>query len=85
MIELLRTNDPVLLSFAESLLRTENIPVQVLDAHASAVDGSLGLLPRRLMVLRSLAGEAREILRAAGLGQELSPQTGEGAGDKGSA
>jgi len=48
--ELLRTNDPVLLSWAEALLRGEGIEAAVLDEHASIVEGSIGAIPRRLVV-----------------------------------
>ncbi len=72
MIELLRTNDPVLLSFASSILGADVIPCHILDAHASAVDGSLGVLPRRLVVERAFAERARQLLREAGLAHQLS-------------
>ncbi len=76
MIELLRTNDPVLLSFASSVLRAESIACLVMDAHSSVLDGSLGMLPRRLMVVRPFAKQARRLLVDAGLGEQLSPVTG---------
>jgi len=68
MIEVLRTNDPVLLSFAEALLRDAGIGAVVLDAHMSVVEGSLGILPRRLMVRRGDAAHARDLLAAAEIG-----------------
>jgi hypothetical protein len=48
--ELLRSNDPVLLSWAEALLDGEGIQSVLLDAHTSAVEGSISAIPRRLMV-----------------------------------
>lgn len=72
MIELLRTNDPVLLSFAASVLRAENVACLVMDGHASVLDGSLGMLPRRLMVVSPFARRARQLLIDAGLGPNLS-------------
>lgn len=51
MKELLRTNDVVLLSFLETRLRDARIDAVVFDANASIVEGSLGVLPRRLMVI----------------------------------
>ena len=50
MKELLRSNDPVLLSWAEARLAGAGIEVLLLDAHTSAVEGSIGAIPRRLMV-----------------------------------
>ncbi len=50
MKELIKTNDPVLLSFLEVLLKAANIPHQVADVHMSIVEGSIGVLPRRVLV-----------------------------------
>ena len=50
MIELLRSNDVVILSFAEVLLRDAGIKCAVLDLHMSKTDGSVGALNQRLMV-----------------------------------
>lgn len=50
MRPVLKTNDPVLLSFAQSLLRSADIECVVFDENAAVMDGSLGILPRRLMV-----------------------------------
>ena len=50
MREVLRTNDPVELSFALHVLREAGIEPLVLDEHMSAVEGSIGVLPRRVMV-----------------------------------
>ncbi len=72
MEEVLRTNDPALLSFAAALLSGEDIEAQVFDVHMSIMDGSIGILPRRIMVLSEDADEARAILRDNGLGSELS-------------
>lgn len=63
MEELLKTNDPTVLSFAQALLRAEDIDCFVLDVHMSVLDGSIGILPRRLMVARGDAFMARAILR----------------------
>ncbi len=51
MKELLRTNDVVLLSFLEARLNGEGIMPVILDMNASIVEGSIGILPRRLMVI----------------------------------
>jgi len=50
MRELLRTNDLVLLSYASHLLDEAGIVSYVFDGHMSALEGSIGALPRRLMV-----------------------------------
>jgi hypothetical protein len=50
MRELIRTNDLVLLSYASHLLEEEGITPYVFDNHMSAMEGSIGALPRRLMV-----------------------------------
>ncbi len=71
MIELLRTNDLILISFVEALLAEENIICFVADQHMSAVEGSLGFLPRRIMVDTDAARRARRLLAEAGLAEEL--------------
>ena len=63
MEELLKTNDPTVLSFAQALLSAEDIDCFVLDVHMSVLDGSIGILPRRLMVARENAFIARAILK----------------------
>lgn len=71
MYEMIRSNDPVLLSFAESLMKDAGIACMVADQSMSVLEGSLGMLPRRLLVEEGRADEAREILIGAGLGNEL--------------
>jgi Putative prokaryotic signal transducing protein len=50
MKELLRTTDPTVIAFATVLLEGEGIAAFPLDVHMSILDGSLGILPQRLMV-----------------------------------
>jgi hypothetical protein len=69
--ELVRTNDVVLISFIESLLDGAGLSYFVADRHMSAVEGSLGFLPRRIMVVEDDAPAARRLLRDAGLEAEL--------------
>ena len=76
MTELLRTNDAVVLSFAQSLLRDAGIECLVADQNMSVVDGSLGILPRRLLVPDEQVAAARKLLQDAGLGHELRPDAG---------
>lgn len=70
-IELLRTNDLVLISRTEAILFESGIDIFVADRHMSAVEGSLGFLPRRVLVRAGDAAIARAILSEAGLGEEL--------------
>jgi hypothetical protein len=70
---LLKTNDPVLLNYAEVLLRDAGIDAVVFDAEASIMDGSMGMLPRRLMVADEDEEQARAVL-VDGLGKaKLEP------------
>ena len=62
MRELIRTNDPVLLSLLEHLLGQAGIGCSVLDLYTSSVEGSLGMLPRRMMVEEDGYDAARLIL-----------------------
>lgn len=62
MHELRRTNDLVFLSYAEALLRAEGLNPVVLDAGMAVMDGSIGALPRRLMVPDSEAEAAMKLL-----------------------
>jgi len=71
MIELVRTNDVVLISFVEALMRDAGIGCMVADQNMSVLDGSLGILPRRIMVDRERADEARRILTDAGIANEM--------------
>lgn len=71
MIELIRTNDAVVISFAQSLLRDAGIGVFVADQNMSIVEGSVGILAKRLLVAESDEREARLILTDAGIGAEM--------------
>jgi hypothetical protein len=68
MKELFKTNDPVLLSFATSLLADQKIEAVVLDSYTSVLEGSIGAIPRRLMVEDDDYERARRLLvEAVGL------------------
>ena len=71
MIELIRTNDLILLGFLEGLLEQAEIPVLVADRHMSAMEGSIGVFPRRLLVPADHAAQARRLIIEAGLAAEL--------------
>jgi hypothetical protein len=74
--ELLRTNDIVLISFVEALLRDAGIEHLVVDQNMSVIEGSLGVLPRRVLVPADAVAEARRLLKDAGIGAELSKAAG---------
>ena len=65
MQELLRTNDPVRLSWAQVVLADAGIDCLILDQHTSLVEGSIGAIPRRLMVAAPDHDRARALLAAA--------------------
>ncbi|HLY45998.1 MAG TPA: DUF2007 domain-containing protein [Stellaceae bacterium] len=65
MQELFRSNDVVRLSWAQARLREAGIDSLVLDHHTSLVEGSIGAIPRRLMVAESDHRRARALIAAA--------------------
>jgi hypothetical protein len=71
MKELLRSNDPVLLSFVSALLNEAEIGFIVLDTNMSVMEGSIGILPRRVLVEEDCIDEARNLLTEAGIGHDL--------------
>jgi hypothetical protein len=71
MIELLRTNDLVLLSRLEAAFEAAGIGFFIADAHMSALEGSLGFLPRRLLVIQEDRRAALHIIQDLGLAGEL--------------
>ncbi|MBD8876553.1 DUF2007 domain-containing protein [Roseibium polysiphoniae] len=74
MEELVRTNDPVLISFLESLLDEAGIKHFVADGNMSVLEGSLGMLPRRVLVDSDQMAMARRLIVDAGLENELRPE-----------
>ena len=76
MRELVRTNDMVLVSAIGALLDGAGIPHVVLDQNMSVLEGSLGILPRRILVDEDREAAARRLLTEAGLGHELRPDAG---------
>ncbi len=67
MEELLRTTDPTLVPYVQALLDAEDIDCFLFDVNMSILEGSLGILPRRVMVLKRDLFRARAILRANGV------------------
>jgi len=67
MQELLRTTDPTLPPFVQALLSAEDIDCFVFDVNMSILEGSIGILPRRVMVAEADLFRARAILRDNGV------------------
>ena len=72
MTELLRTNDAVLISAVEALLGGAGIACMVADRYMSVMEGSIGVLPRRVLVPDDEVPKARRVLTDAGLGHALA-------------
>lgn len=66
MRELLRSTDPVRLSFLTALLRDAAIEPLMMDVYVSAVEGSIGAFPKRLMVGEEDYDKAVRVLDEAG-------------------
>jgi tRNA1(Val) A37 N6-methylase TrmN6 len=73
--ELVRTNDAVLVSAVQALLDAAEIPHLVLDQNMSVLEGSIGILPRRILVDDEHQDSARRLLEDAGLAHELRPDS----------
>lgn len=71
MICLIRTMNPVTLSFAQAVLKDAGIHSFLFDMNASVLDGSTILVRKRLMIIDEDEDNARELLEAAGIGHEL--------------
>src|SRR5262249_969496 len=71
--ELVRTNDAGLVSAVGALLAAAYNPPILLDQNRSVLEGSIGILPRRILVNECCVDDARELLEDAGLGHELRP------------
>lgn len=71
MRELLRTTDPTVIAWASAILQGEDIETFALDVHMSVLEGSIGILPRRLMVREDDLIRARRVM--ADLGIPTSP------------
>jgi hypothetical protein len=71
MKEIIRTNDAVKLSWLSVLLADAGIEALVLDTHTSIIEGSIGAIPRRLMVSDEDYLRARQVLQGAG--EQIEP------------
>jgi hypothetical protein len=67
MQELIRTTDPTIIAFATALLNGEGIAAFTVDVHMSTLEGSIGILPRRLMVHVDDVIRARRVLSDNGI------------------
>ncbi|SHE71129.1 Putative signal transducing protein [Kaistia soli DSM 19436] len=74
MDELIRTNDMVLISFVDALLKEAGIEHILADQNMSVIEGSLGVLPRRILVASEDVDAARRLLTEAGIADELRPK-----------
>ena len=71
MRELLRSNEIVFLSWADALLKSEDIEIFVLDGHMSVLEGSAGAILRRVMVADDDYDRSKRVLEDAGEGDRL--------------
>lgn len=74
MKELLRSNDAVLLSYVSALMDEADIGFVVADTNMSVLEGSIGALPRRVLVEAAKIARARRILTEAGIGHAISEE-----------
>jgi len=67
MKQLLRTNDPASMAFAQALLQGEGIDCFEMDVNMSILEGGIGIFPRRLMVAEAQFERARRTLEDNGI------------------
>lgn len=72
MEELVRSNDPVLISYILAVLADEDIEAVVLDEHTSILEGSIGAIQKRVMVLSEKILQAKRVLEELDLADEIS-------------
>ena len=73
MAELLRTNDPALISVVEGLLSEAEVPYHVADRNMSILEGSISAIQTRVLVRDEDEAQARQLLTEAQLDTELRP------------
>jgi len=71
MKTILKTTNPATLNFAEAILKAEGIASFIMDQHMSAMEGSIGIIPRRIMVIDEDAEDARKHLSENGLENDI--------------
>ena len=62
VVELIRVNDPVLISYIVSVLEDEGVQAVILDEHTSVLEGSIGAIQRRIMVLEKDLRGAKQVV-----------------------
>ena len=72
MIELMATNNIVTISYVESLLKDAEIDFLILDQNMSILEGSLGIIPKRIMVTEASLLTAKQLMQDAGLEKEIT-------------
>ncbi len=72
MKELMATNNLVTISYVETLLDGADIDFLILDQNMSILEGSLGIIPKRIMVTENTLRAARRLLKDAGLEKEIT-------------
>ena len=72
MREILRSNDPVLINFVVVLLRDASLNPHLVDEHVSAIEGSIGALPRRVLIAADEVAQAKRVMQEADLSQWIS-------------
>ena len=65
MVELLRSNDLVFLSWVRAILAAETIDAVILDEHTSVIEGNIAAIPRRIMVHVDDLARAQELMSQA--------------------
>jgi len=71
MIAILKTVNPATLNFAQAVLKEANIPFFLMDQNVSIIDGSIGIIPRRLMIVDEDYEDAKQAFIEAGLNEEI--------------
>lgn len=66
------TNNIVTISYVESLLKDAEIDYLVLDQNMSILEGSLGIIPKRIMVTEESLLSAKQLMHDAGLEKEIT-------------
>ena len=65
MVELVKTTNPVRLTYLQALLDDSNIPFVIFDQHISMLEAGIGVFPKRIMVKKNLLLSAKTILQDA--------------------
>ena len=74
MKDLIRTNNPALISYVEALFKQLDIHYFIADQAISSAEGSIGMFPKRILVSAEHLAKARQLMIDAGLGDELRPE-----------